>query len=142
MDARALAEIEAIQQLKARYFRLLDTKQWEAWREVFSDDFTAEVDGAGVHPTIRFESPEEMVARNRETLASAATVHHGHMPEITLTGPDTATGIWAMMDIVKLGAGFRGYGHYHEEYVKQGGAWRIRRLRLTRLAVIPLEPAG
>jgi hypothetical protein len=142
MDAAALAEIQAIEQLKARYFRLLDTKQWDAWREVFSDDFSADVDGDGVHPTLHFASPEEMVSKNRELLATAVTVHHGHMPEITLTGPDTATGIWAMMDIVKLGTGFRGYGHYHEEYVKRGGAWRIRRLRLIRLHVMPLETGG
>ena len=138
MDAATLAEIEAIKQLKARYFRLLDTKQWEAWREVFSDDFEADVETGGAHPPIHFASPEEMVAKNREILATAVTVHHGHMPEITLVGPDTASGVWAMMDIVKLGAGFRGYGHYHEEYVKQAGRWRIRRLRLTRLAVLPL----
>jgi SnoaL-like domain len=138
MDTATLAEIEAIKQLKARYFRLLDTKQWDAWREVFSDDFTADVEGQGVHPTLHFASPAEMVARNREILASAVTVHHGHMPEITLSGPGSASGVWAMMDIVKLGAGFRGYGHYHEEYVKQHGAWRIRRMKLTRLAVIPL----
>ena len=138
MDAATLAEIEAIQQLKARYFRLLDTKQWEAWREVFSDDFTADVESGGVHPTLHFASADELVASNRKILASAVTVHHGHMPEITLTGPDTATGVWAMMDIVKLGAGFRGYGHYHEEYVKQAGRWRIRRMRLTRLEVMPL----
>jgi hypothetical protein len=79
-----------------------------------------------------------MVATNRKLLAEVPTVHHGHMPEITLTGATTATGIWAMMDIVKLGDGFRGYGHYHEEYVKIGGRWRIRRLRLTRLAMISL----
>lgn len=138
MDAATLAEIEAIQQLKARYFRLLDTKQWDAWREVFSDDFSAVVAGGDVHPDVEFASPEEMVARNRELLATAVTVHHGHMPEITLHGPDRASGIWAMMDIVKLGAGFRGYGHYHEEYVKRNGRWQIRRLTLTRLVVIPL----
>jgi hypothetical protein len=80
-----------------------------------------------------------MVARNRKLLASAVTVHHGHMPEIAITGADTATGIWSMVDVVRLGAGFRGYGHYHEEYVKQAGRWRIRRLRLTRLDVVPLD---
>ena len=138
MDAATLAEIEAIKQLKARYFRLLDTKQWDAWREVFSDDFTAAVEGGSVHAPIHYASADEMVASMRALLATAETVHHGHMPEIALTGADSATGIWAMMDIVKLGAGFRGYGHYHEEYVKRAGAWRIRRLRLTRLAVIPL----
>ena len=138
MKPEELAELERIRQLKARYFRLLDTKQWDAWRDVFSDDFTAVVEGGSVHEPVRFASPEEMVAGNRKLLADAPTVHHGHMPEITITGADTATGIWAMMDIVKLGAGFRGYGHYHEEYVKRGGRWQIRRLRLTRLAVIPL----
>jgi hypothetical protein len=138
MDAATLAEIETIKQLKARYFRLLDTKQWDAWREVFSDDFEADVETGGAQPPIHFAGPEEMVAKNREILATAVTVHHGHMPEITLTGPDTASGVWAMMDIVKLGAGFRGYGHYHEEYVKRDGRWRMRRLRLTRLEVMPL----
>lgn len=138
MDAATLAEIEAIKQLKARYFRLLDTKQWDAWREVFSDDFAAEVEGGDVHPTIHFANREEMVARNREILAEVVTVHHGHTPEITLTGPDSASGVWAMMDLLKLGAGFRGYGHYHEEYVKRAGRWQIRHLRLTRLAVVPL----
>jgi hypothetical protein len=138
MDAATLAEIEAIKQLKARYFRLLDTKQWDAWRAVFSDDFTADVEGGHVHPPIHFASPEQMVASNREILAGVVTVHHGHMPEIALTGPDTASGVWAMMDLVLLGPGFRGYGHYHEEYVKRGGRWQIRRLRLTRLHTLPL----
>ena len=138
MDAATLAEIEAIKQLKARYFRLLDTKQWDAWREVFSDDFTGEVDGGKVHAAVHFASPEEIVANNRKLLATVVTVHHGHMPEITLSGPGSATGVWAMMDIVKLGTGFRGYGHYHEEYVKRAGRWQIRRLKLTRLELMPL----
>ena len=138
MDAATLAEIEAIKQLKARYFRLLDTKQWDAWREIFTDDFTARVEGGAMHEPIEFASREEMVDTNRKVLATAVTVHHGHMPEITLTGPESATGVWAMMDLVKLGAGFRGYGHYHEEYVKQGGRWRIRRLHLRRLDMLPL----
>jgi hypothetical protein len=138
VDAATLAEIEAIKQLKARYFRLLDTKRWDDWREIFSEDFEADVDGGAAHPTVHFASRDEMVASNRKILATAVTVHHGHMPEIELTGPDTAKGVWAMMDIVKLGAGFRGYGHYHEEYEKRSGRWRIRRLRLTRLEVMPL----
>ena len=134
MTVSDLAEIEAIKQLKARYFRLLDTKQWDVWREVFSDDFSAEVHGP--HPVIHFASPDEMVATNRKVLAEAPTVHHGHTPEIELTGPDTAKGTWAMMDRVELGAGFQGYGHYHEEYRKRDGRWRISRMTLTRLHVV------
>jgi len=140
VNASDLVEIEAIRQLKARYFRFLDTKQWDAWREVFTEDFQAEIHGP--HPVIHFESRDEMVESNRKILAEAPTVHHGHMPEIELTGPDRATGIWAMVDVVKLGAGFVGYGHYHEEYRKVEGDWRIARLRLTRLLVEAAEPAA
>jgi hypothetical protein len=133
VNASDLVEIEAIKQLKARYFRFLDTKQWDAWREVFTEDFQAEVHGP--HPVIHFENRDEMVESNRKVLAEAPTIHHGHMPEIELTGPDTARGIWAMLDVVKLGAGFVGYGHYHEEYRKVEGDWRIARLLLTRLHI-------
>ena len=130
-----LEAIESIRQLKARYFRLLDTKDWDAWREVFTEDFEGEVHGP--HPVIAFKGRDQMVETNRRVLAEAPTVHHGHTPEIELTSADTATGIWAMVDVVTLGEGFTGYGHYHEEYRKVDGEWRIARLRLTRTHLVP-----
>ncbi|MFB0977893.1 MAG: nuclear transport factor 2 family protein, partial [Myxococcota bacterium] len=36
---REITEVRAIEILKAKYFRLLDTKQWDAWRALFTDDF-------------------------------------------------------------------------------------------------------
>jgi hypothetical protein len=30
---------------------------------------------------------------------------------------------------------FEGWGHYHEDYVKTDGTWRIRRCHTTRLRV-------
>lgn len=35
------------------------------------------------------------------TYQTSRTVHHGHMPEIDITGPDTARGTWAMFDYVE-----------------------------------------
>jgi len=132
-----LEEIERIKQLKARYFRLLDTKQWDDWRECFSDDFRGLYEGP--HPDIEFSSREEMVALNRDMLAEVPTVHQGHTPEIELTGPDTAAGIWAMYDRVEMeGAAFEGWGHYNERYCKVDGEWKISRIHLTRLKVVPL----
>ena len=46
-DAAALLEIEAIKQLKARYCRYLDTKDWQAWRGIFTDDFLSDTSEAG-----------------------------------------------------------------------------------------------
>jgi len=69
------------------------------------------------------------------------------MPEIEITGPDTATGIWAMFDYVEFPSeqapvGLRGYGHYHEHYRKLDGAWYIASMRLARLRVDPLSGPG
>jgi uncharacterized protein (TIGR02246 family) len=127
-------EIEAIKRLKARYFRLLDTKQWAAWADLFTAD-----------ATLRWGDAPGDVARGRDAivagvsgaLAGAVTVHHGHMPEIELRGERSASGVWAMFDYVEMSdRTFKGYGHYEEEYEKGGdGAWRISSLRLTRLRV-------
>ena len=37
-----LLAIEAIKRLKARYFRCFDTKDWEGWLDVFTDDVMLE----------------------------------------------------------------------------------------------------
>jgi hypothetical protein len=78
---------------------------------------------------------DEILSQNSTTLAEVLSVHHGHMPEIKLTSDTTATGIWAMEDHLEFPGGIvlNGAGHYHEEYVKQDGVWKIRSLNLTRL---------
>jgi uncharacterized protein (TIGR02246 family) len=125
-------DIEAIKQLKARYFRTMDTKAWDEMREVFADDVVVDTtaSGGGV-----VSGADEFLAFLRETLADAVTVHHGHTPEIDLTSATTATGIWALQDVIVWPNGMRlqGYGHYHEAYAKSDGRWRITSSTLTRL---------
>lgn len=126
-----LEEIEAIKRLKARYFRLMDTKQWSDFGDLFTADATL---AASSNPDQIFTGRNDIVRRVSAALREATTVHHGHMPEIELTGEGTATGVWAMYDFVDLPQlVLHGWGHYHEEYVKQGDVWRIRRSSLTRL---------
>ena len=131
-----LVDMEAIKQLKARYFRFLDTKQWDQWGDVFTTDAVLEVPEAAVVEHGR----TQIVDGVRAALEGTQTVHHGHMPEIEITGPDTARGTWAMFDYVEWPAGedgsrvgLQGYGHYLEEYAREDGAWRIARTRLERL---------
>ncbi len=38
ITVQMLWDIEQIKQLKARYFRMIDTKDWEGFRELFTDD--------------------------------------------------------------------------------------------------------
>ncbi len=128
------ADIEAIKQLKARYCRLLDTKDWVGWRDIFTDDFVSDTTPSG---GVLITGADEFVAFLRSTLGkpSQPTVHQVHAPEIELTSPSTATGIWALNDIVRLapGVNLEGYGHYHETYEKTDGQWRIKTSTLTRL---------
>ncbi len=125
-------EIEAIRRLKARYFRLMDTKDWDGMREVFTDDVVIDTAEAGGQVA---RGADEFMAFLREALGDAVTVHQGHMPEIDLTSETTATGIWALHDIIIWSSGMRldGYGHYHETYEKSDGEWRIKSSKLTRL---------
>jgi hypothetical protein len=131
-DAAPLLEIEAIKQLKARYCRYLDTKDWDAWRSLFSDDFLSDTSAAG-GKVIR--GADEFVAFTRKGLRSQATVHQVHAPEIEVTSPTTASGVWALEDVVRFGPGvnLRGYGHYTETYQKVDGRWLITSSTLTRL---------
>jgi uncharacterized protein (TIGR02246 family) len=125
-------DIEAIRQLKARYFRTMDTKDWEGMRAVFTDGVVIDTSEAGGGIVT---GADEFMAFLREALGGAVTVHQGHMPEIHLTSQTTATGIWALNDIVIWPNGVRldGYGHYHETYEKGDDGWRIASSRLTRL---------
>lgn len=133
-DAATLMEIESIKMLKARYCRHLDAKNWTAWRELFADDFRSEI----VDSTSRvIVGADDFVAYTRQTIGklSQPTVHHVHAPEISLTSATTARGIWALNDVVRLipMLTLRGYGHYHEQYEKTAGQWRLKSLKLTRL---------
>ena len=138
MDAKHLADIEAIKQLKARYFRYMDTKQWAQWGGVFTADCTLRVEHEpGVIGT-DVRGRESIVRGVQKALEGARTVHHGHMPEIEIASATTARGIWAMFDYVSWGneRDLKGYGHYHETYRKRpSGRWQIASLLLTRLRV-------
>jgi hypothetical protein len=130
-------DIEAIKQLKARYFRTMDTKDWAAMREVFAPDVRVDVT-ADAGPDAIYDGVDAFLAMLEPTLRDVVTVHHGPTPEITITSPTTATGIWAMEDHLRWPEGspiseLHGYGHYHETYVKTEGGWRIQSTRLTRL---------
>jgi hypothetical protein len=142
MDANDLVEIEAIKKLKARYFRLMDLQQWAEWKKCFTADITAEYEGpprrskSDDPSVVTCSTPDGLAKAVSGLFEGAKSIHQGYMPEIELTSPTTATGIWAMYDQARLPRGtFQGWGHYYEDYVKQNGEWRIRKIRLTRLHV-------
>ena len=134
MTAPALSDRDAICELKARYCRLLDTKQWDAWTELFVEEVVLDTSEAGGPPSITGREPA--IAMVRANIETARTAHQVHNPEITITG-DTAVGVWAMQDRVVFdnGPSMTGYGHYTETYVKRAGEWKIATSKLARLHI-------
>ena len=144
-DVRQLLDLEAIRQLKARYCRFVDTKQWSRLAGLFAEG--TRFDGFGSAPP--GSDAAVFIAGISKRLADVVSIHHCHTPEITFTGPDTARGIWQMMDYLQFAAdapprespdasGFTAYGYYEEEYRRVGIEWKFSFLRLTRLRVDPL----
>ncbi len=93
-----LVEIELIKQLKYRYARCLDLKLWDELRACLTHDCVCDYSGGKYH----HEGADAIVAwikkgMGAETFLSSHKMHH---PEIVLTGPDSATGTWALDDRV------------------------------------------
>src|SRR5258708_24682327 len=134
-----LRDIEEIKQLRASYTRYGDTQQWSALANLFTEDFEFICD---VMPRRSRDSPLSAHSKGRdafirdmnELVDGRKTVHHMYSPEITLLGPTTATGIWAMTDWVQMPEGlFQGWGHYHEKYEKIDGVWKISKTHCARI---------
>ena len=144
-DPSTLADVEAIRQLKARYFRHIDCGEWNEFEALFTPDATLD-GGNGIR-----RGASEIRATVESRLAGVSTVHHGHTPEITVHADGTADGVWAMQDRLEwpeqsaeIGApvGYEGAGHYCDRYVRgDDGAWRIESIQLTRLMTQTL-PGG
>jgi len=149
-EVERLAAIEAIKQVKSRYFRFGDTKDLVSMRELFTKDCVADLSGSVTDPETGIDIFPEVgsqVLNGVDAIMEAygagtgiRSVHHGYIPDIEITSDSTATAIFPMTDRLFFAAeypiaGMIGYGHYHETYEKIGGNWLIKTLRLTRLRV-------
>lgn len=123
-----LEAIEAIRQLKARYFLACDGKDPDAVRECFA---SGEIDlrygriGA-------FTDREAMLKVFTELACEPHIVemHHGQNPCIDIIDDANATGVWGLyyylidtrqQTVTQLG------GRYEDGYVRQEEQWRISR---------------
>ncbi len=147
-QSASFADWLAICEVKARYCRTLDTKDWAGYTDCFTEDFVLDTPPDGnVH-----HGREEAVKYVRSCVETSVTTHHIHNPEVTFDGPDAADVIWALQDRnswseerrEQMGcSGHTGYGHYHERYVRcSDGKWRIGRQKLSYLQMDIYDKVG
>lgn len=115
-------DIEQIKQLKYRYLRTLDLKQWDEYAECFLPEVTCDYAG------LVFEDRDALVDYMRENLGEGLiSMHHAHHPEIAVDG-DEATGQWYLEDKVivpELDFVLEGAAFYSDRYVRTPHGWRI-----------------
>ncbi|WP_067653590.1 nuclear transport factor 2 family protein [Nocardia harenae] len=117
-------DIAAIERLKFRYLRTLDTKEWDEFADTLIPEATATYS-----EYLQFESREAFLAFLRNTLGPhVVTEHRCDHPEIDVDG-ETATGTWYLADTVLIPAHnmlLRGAAFYTDRYQRcADGRWRI-----------------
>ncbi|TAL02242.1 MAG: nuclear transport factor 2 family protein [Rhodospirillaceae bacterium] len=144
-----LLAVEEIKKLKARYFRVIDSHDWVAFRGILADDAVfgspndaeAEKKWKGTIPWSHWTTPhitgaDAIVAWISAGLANGTSVHRGFNAEIEVLTADTARGIWGLEDILRFpGMEVHGYGHYRDTYVRSDGVWRIKSFEVLRKSV-------
>ncbi|MCA0045053.1 nuclear transport factor 2 family protein [Celeribacter litoreus] len=135
----AMLDREDIRALRQHYSALLDGNEADRMGEVFTDD-------AEVAVTVgSMKGLDEIKTSLRGAYQMFDSREAGHFPfvhaianhEITLTGPDTATGSCYLLDFVTDRPGpqhpFLLLGRYLDDYVRVNGEWRISRSELDVL---------
>lgn len=134
-------DIADIQQLKYRYLRTLDLKQWDEFAGCFVPEATGDYAG------LVFEDRDSLVSYMRENLGEGLiTMHHAHHPEIALDewGGDRATGTWYLEDKVivpELDFVLEGAAFYTDRYVRTTDGWRIAHTGYRRTFEITMSTA-
>lgn len=148
-EVERLSSIDAFRQLKAQYFRGVDTGDGDLVRSVLAEDCVLDYMGCCTDPATGMDYMPAMnvVLRGRESWVSdgmsrfgIVSVHQGHNFEVEFLSDTVAKGIWSMTDRLYCPPGgdfslMTGYGHYHETYEKVDGAWRIKSTHITRIRV-------
>jgi hypothetical protein len=153
MDAalNALAAIEEIKRLKARFFLAVDGKDWAAYADLFTVDARFDVEGAfddgdtglagGLSDAGAARGGTAMAAIVSAALDGIETQHIGFMPIIDMLSAGEARGIWPVEDWLWFPPGtepgvLHGFGRYHEQYAKTAAGWRIARMRYERTRML------
>jgi len=134
-DIQMLMDMEAIRQVKHRYFRCIDTANVAELAEIFHDD--VDVHFVGGTYEWKLKGKDQYLGSIGGAFHNQAVGHHNaHHPEIQMLSPTEATGIWYLNDHMwQLDSGIytRGTALYWDRYLKVDGRWLIRETRYRRI---------
>ena len=153
----SFADYRAVCELKAQYFRAVDTHDWDALSRVFTPD--AEFSGYGFGIRAGVTSLQHTLS---EVLAPVRSQHRGLSPAFLQDTPDDATPqpglhvLWTFQDDLRWPReyralnspgiadqiGIRGGGYYEDTLTRTPAGWRIARSRNLRTMLEALTPSA
>ncbi len=136
-EVQRLKDIEEIKALKSRYFRALDTKNWDELEATLHPDITTSYSNG----KLVFHGPKEVTNYFKENMPTTQiTMHQGHNPAITIDSETEATGMWYLQDNLIFtegnpyaGTQIQGSAIYTDKYVKVDGQWLIKETGYLRV---------
>ena len=141
-----LSDLEDIRQLKARYFRCIDTGAESELATLFTDDVAIDLKGGGYR--LQVNGRADMVDFIGSSFNSdIVAMHHGHTPEIAFVGADEAKGTWYLQDRFidsHRGTDTVGSSLYYDTYRRTAEGWKIAASEYERVyeEVRPIDPAA
>ncbi|HWV25953.1 MAG TPA: nuclear transport factor 2 family protein [Aeromicrobium sp.] len=132
-----LEAIEQIKQVKYRYFKALDLKQWEEFGDCLAEDVLAAYGTHAMGEPLRFTGRDAVVSYLSQHLPeTVTTLHVAAHPVIDVDG-DRASASWCFQDTVIVtdaGLTIQGGGYYADEYRREAsGRWQITTTRYERV---------
>ena len=128
-QVQRLRDVQAIEELKSKYLRALDTKRWDELETTMSPDVTAAFsDGKHI-----FHGPKEITGYFKASMPDTGlALHQGHNPVIWFESDTAACGKWYLQVSMIFTAGnpycgtqIQGSSIYTDKYVKIDGQWLI-----------------
>ncbi|AUH68948.1 MULTISPECIES: nuclear transport factor 2 family protein [Gordonia] len=121
-------DLRAIETVKYRYLRAVDTKDWSALADTLTDDVHAEYGSQVNGRPLTFDDRASLVAHLSTIMAPTMVTEHRVDHPIIETDGDTATGSWYLQDrvivpeydVIIIGAAF-----YRDAYRRTPDGWRI-----------------
>ena len=124
---RKVEDRQEIMNLQAQYSFLIDTGQLEQLMELFAEDFSWEV---GVKQMVIISSKPELLEYLKGADAGNEMTRHQVLTPYIEVEEDKARGTWYLFgpgtSITEEGESANWtHGKYENEYVKEGGEWKI-----------------
>jgi hypothetical protein len=144
LRATRIADVNAIKNLQRAYGYYVDEGQWDEVAALFANDASIEIGLDGVYQgRQRIREYLAALGGGRNGLAPGQLNEHLQLMPVVTLGSDgrSAKGTWRAVILAgQLGKeAVWGEGPYENEYIKEDGVWKIRRLHWFQTLLVPYE---